>query len=251
MSSSNKNAYLKEMGIDVWVERNPISQNIEVNIPVVEKTEQKVSVATSSAEIKENPIPTATEVAINIETLDWQTLLTRVSECQLCELSKRRKQTFLGAGDQNADLMIVASAPTLEDEQQGHLFSGEAGKLLTAMLKAMGYQRNDVYLSNIVKCKTDENQEPSVEHKQSCTPYLLRQISLLKPKLILALGNAAAQQLLNSKSTMSRLRGQLHYVDTIKAPILVSYHPTYLLAAPNEKRKAWEDLQLAMKELQL
>jgi uracil-DNA glycosylase family 4 len=172
-----------------------------------------------------------------------------VSTCQLCELAQNRRQTVFGSGNQTASLMIVGDAPTTEDEKQGDVFCGQAGKLLTAMLKAMGYQRNDVYVSNIVKCKISENQEPSEQQAIACEPYLLRQISLLKPKLILALGNAAAQRLLKTKSTMNRLRGQLHYVEGLNVPVLVSYHPTYLLAAPNEKRKAWEDLQLAMKEL--
>lgn len=247
MSSSNKNAYLKEMGIDVWVERDPIVQELEVEQPTIETSQPSFSTP-PVVELKEN-ISSEITTAINVELLDWQALTALIAECQLCELSKTRSQTLVGSGSQNAELMIIGNAPTNADEQQGNIFSGEAGNLLTAMLKAMGYQRNDVYISNIVKCKTVENQEPSEEQALSCKAYLLRQISLIKPKLILALGNSAAQQLLKSKSTMNRLRGQLHYVDTINAPILVSYHPTYLLASPNEKRKAWEDLQLAMKEL--
>jgi len=255
---SNKSAYLKAMGIDVWVERNPTTPdivNVESELSAVEKAEPTVvsTPETSiSAPIESNENIEAEVIATtNVETLDWQALRAHVSECQLCGLSKTRTQTIFGSGNKTASLMIIGDAPNAEDEQQGESFSGQAGKLLTAMLKAMGYQRNDVYISNIVKCKTTENQEPSEEQAISCEPYLLRQISLLKPELILALGNAAAQRLLKSKSTMSRLRGQLHYVDGINAPVLVSYHPTYLLAAPNEKRKAWEDLQLAMKELKL
>jgi uracil-DNA glycosylase len=254
---SNKSAYLKAMDIDVWVERNPTTPdivNVEAELPAVEKVEPTVvSTPETSipAPIESNENIEVEVITTNVETLDWQALRTHVSECQLCGLSKTRTQTIFGSGNQTASLMIVGDAPNAEDEQQGDVFSGQAGKLLTAMLKAMGYQRNDVYISNIVKCKTAENQELSEEQAISCEPYLLRQISLLKPKLILALGNAAAQRLLKSKSTMSRLRGQLHYVDGINPPILVSYHPTYLLAAPNEKRKAWEDLQIVMKELKV
>ena len=235
------------MGIDVWVERTP---SVEIQTPepaVVSTPEVSTPISIESNENIEAEVIATT----NIETLDWQALRTHVSECQLCELSKTRTQTIFGTGNQTASLMIIGDVPNADDEQQGEPFSGQAGKLLTAMLKAMGYQRNDVYISNIVKCKTAENQEPSEDEATSCEPYLLRQIKLLQPKLILALGNAAAQRLLKSKSTMSRLRGQLHYVDGINAPILVSYHPTYLLAAPNEKRKAWQDLQIAMKELKL
>ena len=239
---TNKNAYLKEMGIDVWVERNPEVKNqdiVNVGRPIPIASERKV-------ERKPEVIPTTSIVeaessvieTIDIKSLDWQALQKKVASCQLCELSQARTQTNFGVGNQTASLMIIAD----ETNEQ-------SGKLLSSMLKAMDYQRSDVYISNIIKCGTDENNDASELQVELCEPYLLRQISLLQPKLILALGNASAHRLLKSKSTMNRLRGQLHYVDGINAPILVSYHPTYLLAAPNEKRKAWEDLQLAMKEL--
>ena len=244
---SNKTAYLKEMGIDVWVERDSSIETPLQPEPVVDSSK-----ITSSTPVEEKEAIESEVVApINIETLDWQGLRSHVAKCQSCDLSQTRKQILFGSGIQTASLMIIGDAPNILDEQQGDVFSGETGKLLSAMLKAMGYQRNEVYLSNIVKCKTAENKEPSEQQSASCESYLLRQISLLKPKLILILGNAAAQSLLKTKSTMSRLRGQLHYIDGVSSPILVSYHPTYLLAAPNEKRKAWEDLQFAMKELGL
>lgn len=248
---TNKNAYLKEIGIDVWVERAP---SIETSVQQKSVVIPSEVITVEPIEAKESIEPKIKPEVIsptNVEDLDWQALRSHVAECQLCDLSNSRTQTIFGSGLKTASLMIIGNAPNTTDEKQGDVFSGEAGKLLTAMLKAMGYQRNEVYLSNIVKCKTAENQEPSEQQALSCESYLLRQISLLKPKLILALGNAAAQSLLKNKSTMSRLRGQLHYVDGVCAPIIVSYHPTYLLAAPNEKRKAWEDLQLAMKELSL
>ena len=239
---TSKNAYLKEMGIDVWVERNSVVENkdiVNVGKPITITSEVKIE-----AKEKVNPSPPISEVSptvvetIDIKLLDWQALQKQVVSCQLCELSQERTQTNFGVGNQTASLMIIADDTNVQ-----------SGKLLTSMLKAMGYQRSDVYISNIVKCATTENKDVLETQSESCEPYLLRQISLVKPKLILALGNASAQRLLKSKSTMNRLRGQLHYIDGINAPILVSYHPTYLLAAPNEKRKAWEDLQLAMKEL--
>ena len=228
----NHSEYLKAMGIDVWKERNPSTPKV-VKLETVEKVSKKSSTKT------------------DIATLNWQSLPKVIEECQYCDLSRSRRQTVFGSGNQTASLMIIGDMPSEQDEKDGDVFSGQAGKLLTAMLKAMGYQRSDVYISNIVKCRTPENQEPDVEQTTSCEPYLLREIGLLQPKLILALGSIAAQRLLKSKSTMGRLRGQLHYADGIQAPILISYHPTYLLAAPNEKRKAWEDLQIAMKELKL
>ena len=240
----SKNAYLKEMGIDVWVERTPQinSSDVSKNYVTTEKTIEKTSNAIVETEIKSveistEAIPTKTE-KVNVESLDWPSLQKQVSDCHLCELSKQRTQINFGVGNQSAALMIIA-----DDSNE------QSSKLLTSMLKAMGFQRSDTYIINITKCQTLENKDPSQEQAESCEPYLLRQISLVQPKLILTLGNFAAQQVLKSKSTMNRLRGQLHYVDGINAPVLVSYHPTYLLAAPNEKRKAWEDLQLAMEEL--
>lgn len=236
----SKNAYLKAMDIDVWVERNPSKADIQNSD--IEKSDINTPEVIVAPEIKPTaPVieqtPTTPE-KIDIESLDWQELQAQVSKCQLCDLSQTRTQTLFGEGNKTAALMIVADDSNVQ-----------SAKLLTAMLKAMGYQRKDVYITNIIKCNIDENKEASEEQSDLCEPYLLRQISLAQPKLILALGNAAAQRLLKSKSTMNRLRGQLHYIDGINAPVLVTYHPTYLLAAPNEKRKAWEDLQLAMKEL--
>lgn len=239
---TNKNAYLKEMGIDVWVERNSEVENrdaanIGKPIPITSevKVEKEVEVKPTNPIIKaESSVIYATDV----KSLDWQALQKQVASCQLCELSQTRTQTKFGVGNQTASLMIIA-----DDTNE------QSGKLLTSMLKAMGYQRSDVYISDVIKCSSDGNTDASESQVESCEPYLLRQISLVQPKLILALGNSSAQRLLKSKSNMNRLRGQLHYVDGINAPILVSYHPTYLLAAPNEKRKAWEDLQVAMNEL--
>jgi len=247
---SDKNAYLKEMGIDVWLERNP-SIETPVQQEAVVAFESITPAQLEEKEAIEPEIKHAVVKRVNIEALDWQALHSHVTECQLCDLSESRTKTLFGSGSHSASLMIIGGAPSLNDEQQGDVFSAEAGKLLSAMLKAMGFQRDQVYLSNIIKCKTPDNQDPSEQQAASCESYLLRQIYLLKPKLILALGTAAAQSLLKTKSSMNRLRGQLHYVDGIRSPILISYHPTYLLAAPNEKRKAWEDLQLAMKELAL
>ena len=243
----SKNAYLKAMGIDVWVERMPTDSTvIEPNItnkkiPLVSKPSTTSIPETpnknAADELKSSVVDTVEE--IDIESLDWQELFKQASSCKKCELSKTRTQTLFGEGNQNADLFFIG-----DDSDQ------QSATLLTAMLKAMGYQRNDIYISNIVKCHSLEQQDPSDEQADSCHTYLMRQISLVKPKLIVALGNAAAQHLLKNKSTMNRLRGQLHYVDGINSPILVTYHPTYLLASPNEKRKTWEDLQLAMKEIE-
>lgn len=249
--SDNHNAYLKAMDIDVWVERTP-------SVPASVVPHEKITQQTSQTEQKQiNPVhvpipePTSeTESSLTeVETLNWHELQSTVAECQLCGLAKTRAKTIIGSGKQTSSLMVIGGAISKEDEQVGEPFSGKAGKLLTAMLKAMGFQRNDVFISNIVKCHNTENQDPSIEEVAACEPYLLRQINLLQPDLILVLGSVTAQRLLKSKSTMSRLRGQLHYIEGIDAPVIVSFEPDYLLRSPNEKRKAWEDLQMAMKEL--
>lgn len=245
--SNQQNAYLKAMGIDVWLERTPSSVS---SIATPQQAEPDIK----QPEHKAPPVPISEPIAVadtsvNINTLDWPALHSTVAECNDCELAKNRTKIIFGAGDQTASLMIIGDAPNAEDELLAEPFSGKAGKLLTAMLKAMGYKRNDVYISNLVKCRTSENQDPSIEQVAACESYLLRQIKLLQPDLILVLGSIAAQRLLKSKSTLSRLRGQLHYIEDINAPIIVSFDPAYLLRSPNEKRKAWDDLQTAMKEL--
>lgn len=259
--SNQQKAYLKAMGIDVWVERLPSASEVtNLSAEQVSTITQRVTpvietqvvsatpVSTESVDITKETIPEP-QTTINVDTLDWQALYSLVCECENCDLSKNRTKTLFGAGNQTASLMIIGDAPNENDEQQATPYTGEAGQLLTAMLKAMGYQRNDVYISNLVKCRTAENQDPSVEDVAACEPYLLRQIKLLQPDLILALGVVAAQRLLKSKSTLGRLRGQLHYIDGINVPVIVSFDPAYLLRSPNEKRKAWEDLQMAMKRL--
>jgi len=245
--SEQQHAYLQAMGIDIWVEREPVIKAEEIAFI---EPEQAVAAEPVIVEAIPQTVPEPeADHGSKIESLNWQELQSAVAECQLCELSANRTKVIFGAGDQTASLLILGDAPTVQDEQQGYPFSGEDGNLLTAMIKAMGYQRNQVYLSNLVKCPTAEKQDPSDEEVAACDAYLQRQVQLIQPKVILALGSITAQRLLKSKSTMSRLRGQLHYIDGIAVPIIVTYEPGYLLRSPSEKRKAWEDLQLAMKEL--
>ena len=250
MMSDQKNAYLKAMDIDVWVERTPSIPDLVQPISHVESDVKSIEPESLSIP-KSDEVKVQAEVVteVNIEQLDWPALQSVVAECNNCELSNNRKKSIFGIGNQTASLMIIGDAPNTEDERQSEPFSGKAGVLLTAMLKAMGYQRNDVYISNLVKCKTSENQDPNSDEVASCESYLLRQIKLVQPDLILVLGGIAAQRLLKSKSTLSRLRGQLHYIDDVTTPIIVSFDPAYLLRSPNEKRKAWDDLQTAMTEL--
>ena len=265
-----RNAYLKAMGIDVWVEKTlsipDAISNLEPVVDIQEIQKPQALQNSEAHELKSQPVKLddvnasselnsivnkeAAVVATNIESLDWQALRSVVVECQQCELSQTRSLTVFGAGNQKASLMVIGEAPGAEEDRQGEPFVDKAGHLLTAMLKAMGYQRNEVYITNILKCRPPQNRDPSIEEANACWPYLKRQIELIQPDLILALGRIAAQRLLQSKSTLGRLRGQLHYSEELNVPVIVTYHPAYLLRAPNEKRKAWEDLQMAMKQLE-
>jgi uracil-DNA glycosylase len=247
---SSQKAYLKAMGIELWRERRSPAAEV---FPANENTsavKQAVSESGESA-VEDKPttrMPQATEAVTTplVSTLSWQDLRTTVAACQQCELADGRTKTVFGTGSQQASLMLISDAPDDAEDRSGEPFTGESGQLLSAMLKAIGFNRNQVYITNITKCKTPGNREPSAVESEHCLPYLKRQIELLQPSLILALGLTAAQRLLNTPSTLNRLRGQLHYVENINSPVVVSYHPAYLLRAPNEKRKAWEDLKMIM-----
>ena len=186
----------------------------------------------------------------DIASLDWEALQQQVAACQHCtELSATRSQTVFGVGNRQAEWLIIGEAPGIEEDQQGEPFVGPAGQLLNAMLAAIGLARQQVYIANVLKCRTPNNRDPHVDETAACLPYLHRQIALIQPKMILLLGRVAAQQLLGSNARMGELRGQLHrYKNNI--PMIATYHPAYLLRKPTEKRKAWEDLCLARAQLE-
>jgi len=168
-----------------------------------------------------------------------------VRSCTRCELHKTRKQGVFGVGDANADWLIVGEAPGADEDRQGEPFVGQAGKLLDAMLAAIGLQRGrDVYIANVLKSRPPGNRDPKPDEVAACLPYLERQIELIRPKLIVALGRFAAQSLLLTDTPISRLRGKLHEYHGV--PLVVTYHPAYLLRNQADKARAWEDLLLAV-----
>jgi uracil-DNA glycosylase family 4 len=160
-------------------------------------------------------------------------------------LHATRKQAVFGVGNQQADWLIIGEAPGAEEDRQGEPFVGRAGQLLNAMLKAIGLKREQVYIANILKCRPPNNRDPRPEEAACCSPYLQRQIELIQPRLILALGRIAAQRLLQTNTSLARLRGKVHTLESTQSPVIVTYHPAYLLRSPAEKRKAWQDLQYA------
>jgi DNA polymerase len=193
--------------------------------------------------------PAQIRPAMEIAGLDWQALQRRVKECRACGLRAGCTQTVFGVGDPEADLLVIGEAPGADEDRQGEPFVGRAGQLLNAMLMAMGYKREAVFIANIVKCRPPNNRDPLPEEALSCEPYLSRQIELIAPKVILAVGRISAQNLLKSDIAVGKLRGRIHGFGEANIPLVVTYHPAYLLRSPEQKGKAWQDLQLALSVL--
>lgn len=184
-----------------------------------------------------------------IATLEWDELEADIRACQACRLCERRKQAVPGVGDRRADWMLVGEGPGSEEDQRGEPFVGAAGKLLDAMLAAIGLKRGEgVYIANAVKCRPPHNRTPEADEIATCLPYLVRQIELVQPRLLVALGRPAAHALLNTEISIGASRGKIfHYGDT---PVVVTYHPAYLLRNQADKAKAWEDLCFARRVMQ-
>ena len=197
--------------------------------------------------------------ANELRGLDWEALGHAVAQCRACGLCQNRTQTVFGAGDTRARWLVVGEAPGENEDLQGQPFVGQAGLLLENMLRALGLSRQasgeqSVYIANVLKCRPPANRNPSPQEVQQCQPFLHRQVELLQPKIILALGRFAAQSLLQTSmpevATMAlgKLRGQVHRYGGI--PVVVGYHPAYLLRSPQDKAKAWVDLCLARSLMQ-
>jgi len=176
---------------------------------------------------------------------DWVALERQVAGCTRCDLHRTRTRTVFGTGNRKADWMIIGEAPGADEDRQGEPFVGRAGLLLNEILIAAGYSREDVYIANIVKCRPPNNRNPRKEEMACCHDYLARQIELLQPRMILAVGGIAAQRLLDSDAPVGKLRGRLHHYGEKNIPLVVTYHPAYLLRSPLEKRKVWSDIQFA------
>jgi uracil-DNA glycosylase len=213
--NKNQQAYLQAMGIQTW------------------DLQESSIVAKESVAVK-----TADVVAAKPE---WNKLQEQVTHCKLCELYKSRCNTVFGVGNKQADLLFIGEAPGANEDKQGEPFVGRGGKLLTAMLQAIGLKREDVYIGNILKCRPPNNRDPLPSEVATCTPYLEQQIAMLKPKLIIAVGRIAAHFLLDTKESLGRLRSKVHSYGRQQIPLIVTYHPAYLLRSPREKAKAHVD----------
>lgn len=190
------------------------------------------------------------EVVAEAPAEGWDGLRDTVSACTRCALYQNRTQTVFGVGNPQADWMIVGEAPGQEEDLRGEPFVGRAGKLLDEMLLALGLDRGSTFIANILKCRPPNNRDPSADEAASCRAYLDRQIELVAPKIILAVGRIAAQHLLDTDAPVGRMRGQEHRLGDSQLPVIVTYHPAYLLRSPTQKRKAWQDLVLARQVLQ-
>lgn len=189
--------------------------------------------------------PAVREVQGNI----WADLPLRIASCQKCPLCKTRQNTVFGVGDPKADLMFIGEAPGATEDARGEPFVGQAGQLLDKMLAAIGLSRETVFIANILKCRPPNNRDPLPTEVAECMPYLLEQIRVIRPKLIVALGRVAAQNLLQTEASLTKLRGQIFQFGEQKIPLIATYHPAYLLRNPADKRNAWTDLQRAQKIL--
>ena len=216
--------YLDAMGIALWERRAPLPA-VVAETPVAKFSE---TVA---------PIVIAAPAGASPE---WAALEAAVRGCTKCSLHATRTQTVFGTGNRRAQWMFVGEAPGADEDRQGEPFVGAAGQLLNAMIAALGLKREAVYIANVLKCRPPSNRDPQPGEVEQCEAHLIGQIELIQPKLIVALGRHAAHSLLKTDLALAKLRGQPHHYRNI--PLVVTYHPAYLLRTPSDKRKAWEDL---------
>lgn len=213
LESDRRLLYLRQMGVDVWRARQPASL----------------------------PATTSETAATG---MDWETLAAAVSVCRLCALGEGRTQAVPGAGDRSSRVVVVGRAPAEAEDHQGEPFVGMAGQLLDRMLQAIAWPRDKVYITNLVKCRPPGRRDPHALEMAECAPYLQHQLDLIQPALILALGEAVAQQLLGTEAALDSLRGRVHRYGAQETPLVATHDPGYLLRSPADKSQAWEDLKL-------
>jgi DNA polymerase len=266
MDSARRLDCLQSLGIDIWVPRHaPAAPAAEAqaaaaaDAPVAAAAaafrESSVAPTHLPAPPRERPLEAQPSVrpsaALESGPLSpeveaqWDALKAEVLSCKKCTLHTTRTQGVFGVGNRRADWLIIGEAPGAEEDRQGEPFVGRAGQLLNQMLRAIGLPRETVFIANVLKSRPPSNRDPKPEEVAACLPYLIRQIALLQPKLMLAVGRIAAQNLLATDVSLGRLRGQVHTFGELNTPLIVTYHPAYLLRTPADKRKAWEDLKFA------
>jgi uracil-DNA glycosylase len=236
-----QDGYLHAMGISIWRSREGSLANVDAT-----RTSPPPPSPISSDEGGGDLDPTSEQEA---PPLNWNELKTAALECQSCrDLVNNRTQVVFGVGSKEADLLIVGEAPGADEDQQGEPFVGQNGMMFNKMLHAIELSRDQVYIANIIKCSPSNNRDPHQDEMAHCADYLRRQIDLVNPKIILAVGRIAAQSLLDTHESIAKLRGQLH--KTVQGrTVIVTFHPAYLLRSPKEKQKSWHDLMLVHQSL--
>lgn len=263
--SAHQRACLQGAGVRLWRSRDAAPWEDENSTPGLNSETQAAELAQSAPPVtvskntqvaqaapgpepqkppEEPAVLSTAQVSVEFESFKSLSALEPVvAQCTLCELSQSRTQTVFGVGTDRPSVMIIGEAPGRDEDLQGEPFVGRAGQLLSKMLLAIGLQREQVYITNILKCRPPNNRDPKPEEMQQCAGYLLRQIELLQPKVLLAAGRISAQNLLQVSTPVGKLRGSWHTHEASGLPMLVTYHPAYLLRNPREKVKSWEDLQ--------
>ena len=250
--------FYNELGIYDFYRRDAAESNcspIEDAITQPEQREEmtpRTKAAVAAPDIAEEDFPSNPKAESGMADPAEALRLIRedLGDCTRCRLSKQgRKQIVFGVGNPKAELMFIGEAPGADEDQQGEPFVGRAGQLLNNMIKAMGLRREDVYIANIIKCRPPGNRTPERDECETCSPFLMRQIAAIKPKVIVALGAVAAKTLLAINAPMSEFRGR--WFDFRGTKLAVTYHPAFLLRDPRQKKETWKDLQMVMKELGL
>ena len=267
-------AMLAEMGIRVWWPQGPTApdsaeaaapapiQPVPAEAPVQQAQRPAVPARPAAPVVLAAPPPAALPadaqpLPAGVDQMDWDALQATVAECRACGLCQGRKNTVFGVGDRQAQWMVIGEAPGENEDLQGEPFVGQAGKLLDNMLAAIGLSRSvegqqngraGVYIANTLKCRPPGNRNPEPVELQTCAPYLARQVALVQPRIILAMGRFAVQSLLQTTEPIGKLRGRVHQAQGV--PVVVTYHPAYLLRNPADKAKAWADLCLALQTVQ-
>ena len=260
-------AMLKEMGLRVEVDAQAASASAALAVepvarehralrqdltpPASASASASAAALTSVSPASSQPSTPTTAAGLAIASMDWSELRDTVAACTACKLCQGRTQTVFGVGHPQADWMVVGEAPGEQEDAQGEPFVGKSGQLLDNMLRALGISRDatgadrsrQAYIANSVKCRPPGNRNPAPDELAQCEPFLVRQIALLQPKIILAMGKFAVQSLLRSAEPIGKLRGRVHHFQGV--PLIVTYHPAYLLRNLDEKARAWDDLCLA------
>ena len=243
MIDARQAAYLHALGVDVYVLRDGGTSHASA-APAPELPLQQPSTAAPRPVVAtgESDLVRAPAAEEDCGVLDWTALRAAVAACQRCELHQTRTQAVFGVGHPQARWMFIGEAPGQEEDRQGEPFVGRAGQLLNAMIRALGMRREDVFIANVLKCRPPGNRDPRPAEAASCRRFLERQVELVDPTLVIAVGRIAAQDLLATETPIAKLRGKVYAFGSRSWPLIVTYHPAYLLRSPAEKRKAWADL---------